>query len=138
MLRGFPGDYPNLAIEEKYKLSKHRDTPWGLPGPCALWHPKWQAGTLWGGGPDVTPAKEVHARALRRHLLSSTQVYPVGPWRPQRSGLRVMIPGEGRKERRAAHPADYAVASMGLPGSSVVKNPRFHFKGHGFSSWSGN
>ena len=24
------------------------------------------------------------------------------------------------------------------PGSLVVKNPHFHFKGHGFSSWSGN
>ena len=100
MLRGFPGDYPNLATEEKHKLSEHRDAPWGF------WQPEWQAGTLWGGGPDVTPAKEVHARALKRHLLSSTQVYPAGHWRPQRSGLRVMIPGEGREERRAAHPAD--------------------------------
>jgi len=46
------------------------------------------------------------ARALKRHLLSSTQAYPAGPQRPQRSGLRVMMPGEGREERRTAHPAD--------------------------------
>ena len=30
MLRGFPGDYPNLATEEKHKLSEHRDAPWGF------------------------------------------------------------------------------------------------------------
>ena len=105
MLRGFPRDYPNLAIEEKYKLPEHRDAPWGLPGTCTSTFPNGRPAHS-REGTQRHSSKGSPARALKRHLLSSTQAYPAGPQRPQRSGPRIMMPGEGREERRAAHPAD--------------------------------
>ena len=137
MLRGFPRDYPNLAIEEKYKLPEHRDAPWGLPGTCASasrmagWHAP-------GRGPDVTPAKEVqqgHWRGtslvpprLIQQALRDPRGQAWGWWCLVRAGRRGELP----------------ILLIKLwpwwnsPGSLVVKNPCFHFKGHGFDSWLGN
>ena len=102
MLRGFPRDYPNLAIEEKQKLPEQRETPWGLPGLGTLRHPGWPACTLRGGDPTSLQQR----KSIRGHQGSTSLVSPRllqqaprdptgqgwGLWCPARAGRKGELP----------------------------------------------